>query len=140
MLRSPSPARHLSAPRYNFIFHITLLGSAIGSIHSLVPGLSDLSVPFLPHSTSAPQSSKPRLARPSTLTFSMQPQQPAKCSRGIKTTRSITQAALGKRKTALSPPWLLALPTHLSPEMKGQSKAASPSCLAKRGLSPPPTF
>lgn len=134
MLRSLSPARHLSAPRYNFIFHITLPDSAIGSIHSLVPGLSDLSVPFLPHTTSAPQSSKPRLARPSMLTFSMQPQQPAQCSGGIKATRFITQVALGKRKTALAPPWLLTLPTHhLYPEKKGQSKAASPSRRAKGG-------
>lgn len=137
MLRSLSPARHLSAPRYNFIFHITLPDSAIGSIHSLVPGLSDLSVPFLPHTTSAPQSSKPRLARPSMLTFSMQPQQPAQCSGGIKATRFITQVALGKRKTALAPPWLLTLPTHhLYPEKKGQSKAASPSQRAKGGVIP----
>lgn len=128
------PTRHLSAPHYNFIFHITLPDSAFGSIHSLVPGLSDLSVPFLPHTTSAPQSSKPRLARPSMLTFSMQPQQPARCSGGIKTTRFITQVALGKRKTALAPPWLLTLPTHhLYPEKKGQSKAASPSRRAKWG-------
>lgn len=129
MLRFRSPARHRSAPRYNFIFHIMLPDSAIGSVHSLVPGLCDLSIPFKLHATSAPQSSKTRRPWPvpgsdSTLTFSMRLHQPEKCSGGINKTCSITQVALGKGKTSLAPPWLLTLSTHyLYPEIKGRSKS-----------------
>lgn len=82
------PGRHLSAPRYNFIFHIMLPDSAIGSVHSLVPGLYDLSVPFEPHLPRQPCRLRRHAglglcpARDSTLTFSMQPHQPAKSSVG----------------------------------------------------------
>ena len=58
MLSFLSPAGHLSAPHYNFIFHIMLPDGAIGSVRSLVPGLYDLSIPFKLHATSAPQNSK----------------------------------------------------------------------------------
>jgi len=109
MLRSLCPARHLTTPRYNFIFHITLPDNATGSVRSLVPGLCDLSIPFKLHATSAPQSSKtrwpgPGLDQPTEIFHAAA--QPAKCSGGIKTTCSITQDALGKGKTAPAPPWL----------------------------------
>ena len=130
MLRSLSPARHLTTPRYNFIFHLTLPDGAIGSVRSLVPGLYDLSIPFKLHATSVPQGSKtrrpvPGLEQPTEIFHAAE--QPAKRSRRIKTMCSITQDAFGKGKTALAPPWLQMRSTHhLYPRCKARVKPASP--------------
>lgn len=147
MLRFLSPARHLSAPRYNFIFHIMLPDSAAGSVHSLVPGLCDLSVPLKRHATSALQSSQIRRPWPvpgsdSTRTFSMRLHPPAQRSGEIKKTLSITRVALGKGKTSLAPPGLLTLSIrYLCPEIRGRSKSrVSNPCFAKQGLFPRPTL
>lgn len=85
MLRSLSPAWHLTTPRYDFIFHITLPDSAIGSVHSLAPGLYDLSIPFKLHATSALQELKDTLVWGcSPLRFSMQPHSQQNTQGGLK--------------------------------------------------------
>lgn len=144
MLRSLCPARHLTTPRYNFIFHITLPDNATGSVRSLVPGLCDLSIPFKLHATSAPQSSKtrwpgPGLDQPTEIFHAAA--QPAKCSGGIKTTCSITQDALGKGKTVPAPPWLRRRSTHhLYPKREARAQTASPPPTCKARINSHPVL
>lgn len=144
MLRSLCPARHLTTPRYNFIFHITLPDNATGSVRSLVPSLCDLSIPFKLQATSAPQSSKtrwpgPGLDQPTEIFHAAA--QPAKCSGGIKTTCSITQDALGKGKTAPAPPWLQRRSTHhLYPRREARAKTASPPPTCKARINSHPAL
>ena len=64
-----------------------------------------------------------------------------KCSRGIRTTCSITQDALGKGKTAPAPPWLQRRSTHhLYPRRKARAKTASPPPTCKARINSHPAL
>lgn len=149
MLSFLSPAGHLSAPHYNFIFHIMLPDGAIGSVRSLVPGLYDLSIPFKLHATSAPQNSKTRWPWPEPgpgqrvdiFSAAAPAREMLRVGGGgwIKATPSITQVALGEEKTSLATPGLLTLPHTVSTQDQSTKLLPHP-CLAKYGLFPTSHF